>query len=150
MIRISNWTSTRKFYTKWEHVKFNKESHIDFCCYYAQQVCFARIISFMLFTVEEFLIHNSRWFLKNNWRNLLGLCLFPLNTYSFPAKGTLTDWLTGWLTDWLTDELIRVGLGNLRFLQVKYFRRQFLLFLSRLIWRTPPTANINQHNHSRP
>jgi hypothetical protein len=116
VIQISNWTSTRKFYTKWEHVKFNKEFHIDFCCYYAQQVCFARFISFMLFTVEEFLIHDSRWFLKNNWWNLLGLCLFLLNTYSFPTKGTLTDWLM----DWLMDELIRVGLGNLRFLQVNF------------------------------
>ncbi len=133
MIRISNWTSTRKFYTKWEHVKFNKESHIDFCRYYAQQVCFARIISFMYFTVEEFLIHNSRWFLKNNWRNLLGLCLFPLNTYSFPAKGTLMDWLTDWRTDWLMDKLIRVGLGNLH-------------GSSRLTWRNrrlPSPTRIN-------
>ncbi len=33
------------------------------------------------FYFKEFLIHDSRlWILKNNWPNLLGLCLFPLNT----------------------------------------------------------------------
>ncbi len=52
---------------------------------------FARIISFILFTVllslmyfilenVWFSIHIDSWFLKNDWPNLLGVCLFPLNT----------------------------------------------------------------------
>ncbi len=129
MIRISNWTSTRKFYTKWEHMKFNKVPHIDFCCYYAQQVSFARIISFMLFTVDEFLIHNSWWFLKNNSQNLLGLCLNLLNTYNFPAKGTLTDRLT----DWLKDKYTRCAWAGRTFFPVVLLC-QFLVLAGNRFW----------------
>jgi hypothetical protein len=52
---------------------------------------FSRIISVMFFTVLLLLmyfisksfwlsIHVDSWFLKNDWPNLLGLCLFLLNT----------------------------------------------------------------------
>ena len=51
--------------------------------------------------------------LKNNWLNLLSLCHFPLNSLSAGMYGQ-----TDGQTDGRADELIRVELGNLRFVQI--------------------------------
>ncbi len=49
-----------------------------FCQLHPEIACAPRSSSFYF---EEFLIPDSHlWFLKNNWLNLLGLCLFLLNT----------------------------------------------------------------------
>ena len=84
----------------------------------------------MIFTVftlidvlyfREFLIHDSCEFmiLKNNRPKLLGLRHFLLNTLSASPYGQ---------TEGQTDTLIRVGLGNLQFLQVKYNGCLYTLF----------------------
>ncbi len=62
------------WWTDWRTDEFT------FCQLRSEIACAPRSSSFYF---KEFLIHNSRsWFLKNNWPNLLGLCLFPLNTWS--------------------------------------------------------------------
>jgi len=83
---------------------------------------FAIIVSFMLFTVfplvyvlyfEEFLIHDSR-----------GLMIFEENLTEsvgpVPFSAQYLICRPVQQTDGQTDELIRVGLGHLRFFQVKY------------------------------
>jgi len=78
----------------------NRQFHVIYCV--SSRVCTY---------FEEFLIHDSRGFmiLKNNWPNLLGLCHFPLNTYSAGmhvqhTKNRLTE---GW-TDGQTKDQIRL------------------------------------------
>ena len=84
------------------------------CCVWAGRILFAkchffaRIIQLICLTCAIF-----RWILAEPSRPVP----FPLNIYS-AGKYERTDWWTNGLTDWWTDKLIRVGLGNLRFLQV--------------------------------
>ena len=86
---------------------------------------FAIIVSFMLFTVfpliyvlysKECLFYDSRGFMiLNKFDRICWACAI---SHSIPNLQARTDRRTDGQTDRQTDELIPVGLGNLRFLQV--------------------------------